>query len=239
MIVGASIIGVTVSGAVALAVFSRGVNEQTTQELQNTTEGVKWILEDWLDTLGGYGDMLASTDHIKGYLDGSYSDDANAYLKEKGEICEVDLLAITDTTGTVTAGWEIKPGEKITLPIISAALSGKKSFTYAKLGTMIYGLVVATPVIKKGQTLGTLVIAYDIATMGSDGYVGIVRDHHSVECTIFNGKKRAATTLGLHMVGTELDNEAIVNQVLNTFQFTHLLKMTLERFRVWFLLQSQ
>ena len=214
MIVGASMIGVFVSGAVAFAVFNRGMHAQSIEELENTTGGVKWILEDWLDTLGGYGDMLASTDHIKGYLDGTYTDDPNAYLKEKGEICEVDLLAITDTSGTIYAGWEIKPGEKPNLPIIQAALKGKKTYAYTKLGAMTYGLVFATPVIKNGKTLGCLLIAYDIATMGSDGYVGIVHDYHTVECTVFDGKTRAATTLGVHMLNTQLDNEAIVKQVL-------------------------
>jgi len=214
MIVGASMIGVFVSGAVAFAVFNRGMHAQSIEELENTTGGVKWILEDWLDTLGGYGDMLASTDHIKGYLDGTYTDDPNAYLKEKGEICEVDLLAITDTSGTIYAGWEIKPGEKPNLPIIQTALKGKKTYAYTKLGAMNYGLVFATPVIKNGKTLGCLLIAYDIATMGSDGYVGIVHDYHTVECTVFDGKTRAATTLGVHMLNTQLDNEAIVKQVL-------------------------
>ncbi len=214
MIVGASIIGVSVSGAVAMAVFSRGVNEQTVVELQHTTEGVNWILEDWLDTLGGYGDMLASTDHIKGYLDGSYTDDANAYLKEKAKICAVDLLAITDTTGTITAGYEINPGTKINSQIIQTALSGKKIFTYDPMGSLNYALIVATPVVKKGVTLGTLVIAYDIGTMGDDGYVGIVHEHHSVECTIFDGNKRVATSLGYFMVGSELENQGIADQVL-------------------------
>ena len=50
--------------------------------------------------------------------------------------------------------------------------------------------------------------------MDSDGYVSIVHNHHSVECTIFNGKIRAATTLGANMVGTELSNDAIVQKVL-------------------------
>ena len=215
MIVGASIVGVSISGAVAMAVFSRGVNEQTVVELQHTTEGVNWILEDWLDTLGGYGDMLASTDHIKGYLDGSYTDDANAYLKEKAEICAVDLLAITDTSGTVTAGYEIKPGTKITSQIIQSAISGKRNYTYDSIGTLNLGLVVATPVIKNGVKLGTLVIGYDVGTMGDDGYVGIVHEHHSVECTIFYGNKRAATTLGTAMIGSELENTEIADQVLN------------------------
>ena len=214
MIVGASMIGVFVSGAVAFAVFNRGMHSQSVEELENTTGGVKWILEDWLDTLSGYGDMLASTDHIKGYLDGSYTDDPNVYLKEKGEICGVDLLAITDTTGTIYAGWEINPGEHPNLPIVRRAIDGQKTYAYSKLGTMTYGLIFATPVIKNGKTLGCLLIAYDIATMGSDGYVGIVHDYHTVECTVFDGKVRAATTLGIHMLNTELDNEAIVQQVL-------------------------
>ena len=214
MIVGASIIGVTVSGAVALAVFSRRMNAQTVSDLEHTTEGVTWIIDDWLDTLYGYGEMLASTDHIKGYLDGSYTDDANIYLREKGQICAVDLLAITDTKGTITAGWGLTPGEKISLPIISGAVSGKKTFTFAKLGTLTYGIVVACPVVKNGVTLGTLVIAFDIGTMEDDGYVEIVHEHYSVECTVFDGNKRAATTLGMNLIGTELDNEAIVQQVL-------------------------
>ena len=73
MIVGASMVGVFVSGAVAFAVFNRGMHTESLEELENTTGGVQWILEDWLDTIGGYGDMLASTDHIKGYLDGTYN----------------------------------------------------------------------------------------------------------------------------------------------------------------------
>ncbi len=214
MIVGASMVGVFVSGAVAFAVFNRGMHAESLEELENTTGGVQWILEDWLDTLGGYGDMLASTDHIKGYLDGSYKDDPNLYLKEKGEICEVDLLAITDTSGTIYAGWEINPGEKPDIPIIQRAIDGEKSYCYAKIGTLTYGLIVATPVVKNGKKLGCLIIAYDIATMGSDGYVSIVHDFHTVECTVFDGKTRAATTLGVHMLNTQLDNEEIVKQVL-------------------------
>ena len=214
MIVGASMVGVFVSGAVAFAVFNRGMHTESLEELENTTGGVQWILEDWLDTIGGYGDMLASTDHIKGYLDGTYKDDPNVYLKEKGEICSVDLLAITDTSGTIYAGWEINPGEKPNLPIIQRAIDGEKSYCYAKIGTLTYGLIFATPVVKNGKKLGCLLIAYDIATMGSDGYVSIVHDYHTVECTVFDGKTRAATTLGVHMLNTQLDNEEIVKQVL-------------------------
>ena len=215
MIVGASMVGVGVSGSAALITFDRGLDEQTVEDLRHTKDGVEWVLQDWLDTLGGYGDMLASTDHIKGYLDGSYTDDANAYVKEKADICGLDMLAITDTTGKVIAGYEAAPGYLSTIPMIKKALRGEASFAYDAFGNIAYGIISASPVVKNGKILGTLVAGYELDTMGKDGYVSIVHDHHGVECTIFKGKKRVATTLGLHMIGTELSNEAIVKQVLN------------------------
>ena len=215
MIVGASVIGVFLSGAISFFTFDKGILEKTIQDLQHTTDGVHWILDDWRDTLNGYADMLASMDRIKGFIDGTYEDyDKDAYLTEKGKICKVDLLAVTDTTGNVIAGYHVRPDYKASLPFIRKALSGEKSFAYTEFGTIDYALVASTPVIKDGRTIGALVIGYDIATMESNGYVSIVHDHHSVDCTIFNGKVRAATTLGTDLIGTELDNIEIVDAVL-------------------------
>lgn len=214
MIVGATVLGVVIASTVSLTVFDKGLMDQTKVELEHTTAGVEWILQEWLDTLGGYGDMLASTDHIKGYLDGSYTDDANVYLKEKAGLCGVDLLAITDASGKVVAGYEVKPGYSSTLSAVRAAIGGKKAYAFGGYGNVVYGIVSVSPVKKDGKVLGSLVIAYDLTDMDSDGYVSIVHNHHSVECTIFNGKIRAATTLGANMVGTELSNDAIVQKVL-------------------------
>ena len=214
MIVGATVLGVVIASTVSLTVFDKGLMDQTKVELEHTTAGVEWILQEWLDTLGGYGDMLASTDHIKGYLDGSYTDDANVYLKEKAGLCGVDLLAITDASGKVVAGYEVKPGYSSTLSAVRAAIGGKKAYAFGGYGNVGYGIVSVSPIKKDGKVLGSLVIAYDLTDMDSDGYVSIVHNHHSVECTIFNGKIRAATTLGANMVGTELSNDAIVQKVL-------------------------
>ena len=214
MIVGASVIGVFVSGAVALLTFNHGLLNQTVQDLEHTTAGVHWILDDWIDTLGCYADMLASTDHIRGYMDGSLSDDPNVYLSEKAKILDADVLALTDMTGTVYAGYEVKPGYNSNLPIIGRALIGQRTYTYGEFGNIDIGIIVATPVSKNGKILGALVIGFDIGTMGLDGYVSIVHENFDVESTVFKGKTRASTTLGLHLVGTDLDNEEIVNKVL-------------------------
>ena len=215
MIVGASITGVAVAATVSLTVFDRGLMAQTREELEHTTKGVEWIIKDWLDTLGGYGDMLASTDHIKGYLDGSYTDDANVYLKEKAGLCGVDLLAITDNSGMVIAGYEARPGTISNLKAVRAGLNGQKAYSYDAFGNLQYAIISVSPVKKNGSVLGTLVIAYDLASMNDDGYVSIVNENHFVECTVFKGKNRVATTLGEKMIGTELTNDAIVQQVLN------------------------
>ncbi len=47
-----------------------------------------------------------------------------------------------------------------------------------------------------------------------DEFVRQVKRYLNVECTVFDGVKRANTTLGSNLVGTSLDNDAIVNTVL-------------------------
>ena len=51
IIVGASFLGVAVTGLVALKVFDRGLIENAEEEIDNTSNGVRFILEDWLDNL--------------------------------------------------------------------------------------------------------------------------------------------------------------------------------------------
>ena len=215
MIVGASVVGVFLSGAISFFTFNKGILEKTIQDLQHTTKGAHWILDDWQETLDGYGDMLASMDRIKGFIDGTYDDyDKDAYLTDKGKICNVDLLALTDTSGTVIAGYNVRPGYNASLPFVRKAIAGGKSFSHTEFGNIGYALAVSTPVEKDGKILGALIIGYDIATMGPDGYVSIVHEHHSVDCTIYKGRVRAATTLGAQMIGTELENNVIADSVL-------------------------
>ena len=214
MICGAVFLGVSITGFVALKVFDRGVMGQTVTDIGHTADGVKWILEDWLDTLGGYGDMLASTDHIKGYLSGHDTDDSAEYLKEKAGLCVVDLLDIIDPSGTVVAGYGVNPGYKSQLSMITTVLRGEKSYAFDEFGDIDYGIISASPVKKDGKLLGALIIAYDLSSMEDDGYVSIVSNNYAVEATVFKGNIRASTSLGEKLVGTELSNQAIVKQVL-------------------------
>ena len=59
MIVGASILGVAVTGAMSLKVFGDGLLKNAESEITNTASGVHFILEDWVDNLYRYGNMLS------------------------------------------------------------------------------------------------------------------------------------------------------------------------------------
>lgn len=48
----------------------------------------------------------------------------------------------------------------------------------------------------------------------ADGYVKIMKQYFNVDCTVFDGNIRKATTLGSSLIGTKLDNSTITKQVL-------------------------
>ncbi len=48
----------------------------------------------------------------------------------------------------------------------------------------------------------------------ADGYVKIMKQYFNVDCTVFDGNTRKATTLGSSLIGTKLDNTTITKQVL-------------------------
>ena len=66
MIVGASILGVAVTGAMSLKVFDNGLIQNAKREISNTATGVHYILFDWLDNLYRYGNMLSMEPSTRG-----------------------------------------------------------------------------------------------------------------------------------------------------------------------------
>jgi methyl-accepting chemotaxis protein len=214
LILGGIVLGVGTTAVVSLTVFNNGLIKETQEGLEHTSAGVLWTMDDWRDTIESHGAMLASTDHIKGYLTTGNTGDAASYLKEKAKLCRLDLLALTDKNGTVIAGTNVAAGYKSQNSIIRKALNGTVSYAYDEFGNMTYALLSATPVKVNGVILGCLITGYDLTSMEDDGYVAVTKNNYNVECTVFKGKVRVATTLGANMIGTNLSNDAIVQQVL-------------------------
>ena len=220
MMIGATFIGVAVTAYVALRVCDRGLITNAEEEIDNTSNGVCFILEDWLDNLYRYGDMLAIEPSTRSYFTEEESDDhyvaedLDDFLAGLADRAGLDMLAFVDYNAQVFGGYGIESGTSVNDSFIRKALRGEQSYAYDEFGDFTYGLISASPVFDGDEVLGCVVTGYELADSGDDSYIKVVNVNYGVDCTVFKGKIRAATTLGANMVGTELANDAIVKQVL-------------------------
>ena len=58
MICGAVLVGVFVTGSVALVVFDKGLLASTVEDLGHTADGVSYTLEDWNDNINHFSVIL-------------------------------------------------------------------------------------------------------------------------------------------------------------------------------------
>ena len=238
MIVGANIVGIVLTGLISLKIFNNGLLRNAETDINNTSNGINYILEDWLDNLYRYANMLSMEPSSKNFFtvprqvlpnivpDISFQgnpsgatipDTGNkldAFLANIATRSGLDQLAFIDKTGYVLGGYGITSNVQLSNPIITKALRGAPNYTYDEFGDIKYGIIAAIPVREGPDVIGVVVAGYELADDGEDAYTTIVNENYGVECTVFKGKTRVATTLGAHMVGTELDNPDIVRQVL-------------------------
>ncbi|MBP5568598.1 MAG: methyl-accepting chemotaxis protein [Treponema sp.] len=217
MMVGASVLGITLTAYTALKVFDNGLIENAKEEVDSVARGVSYILTDWHDNLERYGDMLSvQPDEIDIFVqDIPMNNQTNKYLEKVAERGGLDLIAYIDTKGRVLGAYGVDVTEHQDHEVVNSALKGKMTYAYSEFGELDYALLASVPVRKDGKVIGCIVTGYELADDGRDAYTTVVHDNYNVECTVFKGKIRAATTLGANLVGTELANEAIVEQVLN------------------------
>ena len=256
MIVGASILGVAVTGAMSLKVFNNGLKQNAANDIENTATGVNYILFDWLDNLYRYGNMLSMEPSTRSFFTG----DPNAYagvlqslsmmggppgkdgqgggsaggppggttvtatlenaldvfLQNIAERSGLDQLAFLDETGTVFGGYGISKGTKVNHSIVKVALqTGAPNYAFDEFGDIKYGIIAAIPVRNGPNMLGVVVCGYELADDGEEAYTTVVHDNYGVECTVFKGDVRKATTFGEEMLGTKLEDQDINRMVLN------------------------
>jgi methyl-accepting chemotaxis protein len=214
MISGAVLVGVFVTGYVALAVFDKGLLNNTVEDLGHTADGASYILTDWLDNMNRFSKIIADTNDAKEYFSQGIIPALDGISEVGADEYGLDLLAFVDNNNTVISAYGTKAGTRVSSPMVQSALRGKSSYAYEAFGDIEYGLLSAAPIIVNDGIIGCVVVGYELADDGDAAVTTIVKSNYAVECTIFKGKVRAATTLGSNLVGTELSNEAIVNHVL-------------------------
>ena len=239
MIVGASIMGVLVTGFVSLKIFDNGLIRNAETDISNTANGVNYILFDWLDNLYRYGNMLSmepstrdlftatpeTLDSLVPVIGGppnNGTDDPipasdskiDVFLANIASRSGLDQLAFIDRSGYVFGGYGIQTKTTIQNPLLTEAFKGEPVYAFDEFGDIIYGIIAAVPVRNGPNVIGVIVTAYELGDNVEESYINVVKENYGVECTVFKGDVRVATTFGDDMLYTKLDNQDVIAQVL-------------------------
>ena len=215
MMIGSVIFSAVFISIIALAIFGKNQMQNTERDLEYTANGVIYLVEDWTDNVTRYSNILSYEPETIESLKSGNQKIIDEYIKENTKIFGLDIMAITDHYGNVVGGHGIAVGTKLfSTDFLKEAFSGKVSHSYTQIGNSDFGLISAAPVYDEKELIGAVITGYSLSDADDDSLINIVNSNYGVECTVFNGNIRAATTLGEKLRGTQLDNKAITQQVL-------------------------
>jgi len=214
MIGGAVLVGVFVTGYVALTVFDKGLLASTMEDLGHTADGVSYTLSDWNDNLNHYSGILSSEDDIQNYILEQNLSALDSTVESNSDEFGLDVLAIVDNSGTVISAYGVKAGIKLSSNLVKSALRGNNAYAYEDIGDIDYAILSSSPIETANGIIGCVICGYSLDDDSEDSIIAVAKANYAVDCTIFKGKTRVATTLGKELVGTELVNDEIVRQVL-------------------------
>ena len=199
-------------GLVSIRVSSSEITDLILENLETTELGVLDILDNWRATLESSTLVLADKTRLATALTANDFDTVESLTEEQSEVLDTDFLIVTDEHGIVVGG--ARRGFDLSKSVaVQEALKGQKFCAYESNELWEYSQVVAYPIKTNDSIVGTVLGGYSLA---SKEFVQEVKDNFKVECTIFEGNKRVATTLtsiGVK-IGSTLDNQSIVTMVL-------------------------
>ncbi|EID84108.1 Methyl-accepting chemotaxis protein [Treponema sp. JC4] len=181
------------------------------ENLETTELGVDETLTQWTEQLKYSTLVLADKTRLATALADGDLDTANSLALDDGSEMDIDFLVVVDRSGRVVGGNGGIGKNVSNVYSVSNALRGNPAASYESTDFYPFSLSYAYPVKKNGNVVGAVLGTYSLS---DSEFVDTIKNTYKLECTIFEGNIRAATTLGANLVGTKLDNEAIVQQVL-------------------------
>lgn len=219
-------IQILVSGTIAVVclsvcvtsyrLFSSGLAQFAHGEVTDMREAVEQYVHDIEETSAGVAASLASRPDVAEAVVSKNAAETARIARETMKAFGVDFVTIADSTGTVIArGHSDKRGDSVLSQAnVARALDGKPGHG-VEAGTVVkFSIRSGEPIYSGGRIVGTVTAGYDLST---DSVVDRIKKRFKVECTIFQGDTRIATTIesaGKRAVGTKLDNQAIFDAVV-------------------------
>ena len=202
---------------ISITLFSKSFQAWIKKDLGTTGQGAFATLEEWEASLASSAKVMA----VHPDLQQAVADDnlvkLNKIVDPQIRDIDADCVFITDKIGRIIYSSAASSFNRRTdtLPSIKTALKGKKGVSIQEFNSISYGVFVSEPVYRGMTLIGTVTMGYNLA---KNDFISTIQKNYGVECTVFRGKTRASTTLrtkdGKSLVGTELDNEVILETVL-------------------------
>ena len=211
--------GALAVGVISLYIFDKGFIESTENDLLHTADGVQYIVTDWQDNICRYANILSAEPELIQSVQDNDSYTADQVGAEKTDKFGLDVLAVIDRNGVVIGGQAVQQGENVSsMSIVQDSLRGNEAYGFMGIGKIVYGMLASAPVYVEGEVEGCIIVGYDLADDTEGSLVYIVNSNYGVDCTVFDGDVRKATTLGRNMVGTKISNRTVVDTVLKNGQ---------------------
>lgn len=215
IVITAMLVGGVVYGT-SYFMLNRGLNAQGRSDVQKMMELVQRHIDDLKNRAVSTAATLAENKYLITAVENADKADvqhmSNGYVKSR----QVSVLTIADKDGNVLGrGHSDKTGDSVLSQInVKKSLAGQPS-TNIEEGTVVkFSLRAGTPIRRGNMVIGTVTTGFDLS---SDAFVDEIKSKYGVECTIFQGDMRTATTLtkeGKRVVNTKLENPRVIETVL-------------------------
>ncbi len=207
-------------GVIVYTISIKAQLQLVDESLQTYKQGVDQIAESLADNIRSVGGIVAKIEDVVDAVenkDSAYLRQFSANMLSDPEK-EFDYITFVDQAGVVLArGHRDEVGDSLAGNLaVRSAIDGKASLTIGPTKFNPVDMRGAVPVKNAaGKVVGAVVTGVGIA---SDRFVDLVKKTYRVECTIFLGDERVATTIinsGRRAIGTKMASAAVLTTVLN------------------------
>ncbi len=197
--------------------LSAGLNQMSQQEINSKADAVDFMLKETSQEVRGTTALLASRPDVAAAIVAKDKAKLVEIAKQAQRDLKIQFVTIADADGVVVArGHSDKSGDSVKNQVnVQKALAGQTTIGMEEGTAVKFSLRAGAPVYQDGKIVGSVTAGINLSS--SNDFVDEMKKVLDVECTIFYGDTRVATTLereGKRVVGTRMDNPRVIETVL-------------------------
>jgi methyl-accepting chemotaxis protein len=197
--------------------LSAGLNQMSQQEINSKADAVDFMLKETSQEVRGTTSLLASRPDVAAAIVAKDKAKLAEIAKQAQRDLKIQFVTIADADGVVVArGHSDTAGDSVKKQVnVQKALAGQTSIGMEEGTAVKFSLRAGAPVYQDGKIVGSVTAGINLSS--SNDFVDEMKKVLDVECTIFYGDTRVATTIereGKRAVGTRMDNPKVIETVL-------------------------